>query len=135
MDLQDIVIFLALVGYGIYSAVFGSDSKKKKTAQQGHGGGNPFGEVFPSIEADDMDKGNGNPVQKSGQLPHATPLADIKKRVHAQAGGTPMHDATPLEGTKKVATAGPKCKSTYSLTKKADAKRAFISSEIFNRKY
>ncbi|MBE6293252.1 MAG: hypothetical protein E7090_01040 [Bacteroidales bacterium] len=135
MDLEDIVVFLALVGYGIYSVVFGSDSKKKKTAQQGHGGGNPFGEVFPSIEADDMDKGNGNPVQKSGQLPHATPLADIKKRVHAQAGGTPMHDATPLEGTKKVATVGPKCKSAYSLTKKTDAKRAFISSEIFNRKY
>lgn len=105
---------------------------KSLGATPGNDGGKPFGESFPSIEILEP--------ERSEPVPAPTPTVVAPKRPAREPGPQrhsvqkPARVAAPSEPEKE----SPEPVRRERLVKfgsKSDAKRAFLYSEIFNRKY
>lgn len=135
MDYDDIWrIGLLLIGYVIYSAVIKPNIKKIADEPSRQGDDASLGEAFPSIECDECDNGSEGAVCDARQMPGGVSLANVIKGIKSHSKS--VSNVKTSDATKQAKPSDDvRHTSPYALTKKADAKRAFIYSEIFNRKY
>ena len=123
---METVISLLVLG-AIYLVMY---VMRSLSTTQGEDGGKPiFGEGFPTIEVLQPETG-----EKSG-TPVATNPAQgvVTARKTGVAAARPLQIDPPVHNDNKNEPV--KRGRLVSLNNKSDAKRAFIYSEIFNRKY
>ena len=130
---------LILLGVGIFLKVRGAKEKLEKSARNGQP--QAMGEVFPQVETVDDD--SVYPAGGLGPAPTFPTFNDILNRDKhrdknykempcvAPAAKKAAAEEKPMPRQPKPAADG----SRPSLSTRSAAKRAFISSEIFNRKY
>ena len=128
---MDSIIPLVVVG-AIYMIVF---VVKNLGASSGNGDARPIGENFPAIEILEPEQDDTGPVaspivQDAARVASSAPVAQREKTSErARQAATTM--AVPGGGDAR----GGKKERLVRLADKSDAKRAFLYSEIFNRKY
>lgn len=104
---------------------------KSLSASQGEEGGKPvFGEGFPTIEVLKPES-SASPVAPDAV---ATPIRRVEPAVTPKRVSTPLPQAENANKNLKNENCTKK-ERLVALKSKSDAKRAFIYSEIFDRKY
>ena len=104
---------------------------KSLSASQGEEGGKPvFGEGFPTIEVLKPE----SPASPVAPDAVATPIRRVEPAVTPKRVSTPLPQAENANKNLKNENCTKK-ERLVALKSKSDAKRAFIYSEIFDRKY
>lgn len=104
---------------------------KSLSASQGEEGGKPvFGEGFPTIEVLKPE----SPASPVASDTVATPIRRVEPAVTPKRVSTPLPQAENANKNLKNENCTKK-ERLVALKSKSDAKRAFIYSEIFDRKY
>ena len=119
--MEDIIQILIFVGAMVIAVVGQIAKNKKKPAMPSSG--EILEDIFPDIEA----------AQEPTDVPSPQPLRPkkkVSKRNYRETKPAPMPDAvsTPTP-------ASPKPTQKVRISTREEARRAFIHSEIFNRKY
>ncbi len=122
------IVSILVVG-AIYLVVY---VVKSLGTAPGNDGGKPFGESFPTIEILEPEKAGHAPAPASAVAAPKRPARKPGPQRHSVQG--PVQVAAPSAPKKENPEPGRK-ERLVKLGSKSDAKRAFLYSEIFNRKY
>lgn len=126
---------MLLVGIGIWTSVSSKKDKEQNgTPQAEKPRRSPFGEVFPELETPDELQGRPAPVQDvSVESPNSN--IDPMPSFEPQTVSVAAMESAPVRREDNAATQPVARHSRLSLRTKSEVKRAFIYSEVLNRKY
>ena len=131
------LVSLLLLG-AIYSIVYVVKTLRTTPEKDG---GQLFGESFPTIEVlePEQERESVFPVEPSVAEPAASPAATpkVRARHRGASAGRPSNSVQAMAQEKKDTglESVPRHGAAVKLNSKSEAKRAFLYSEIFNRKY
>ena len=132
-------IFPLLIGLAVWVLAAFFDSKKEKSAtSEGGMKETPYGEQFPTIEIlnEALEEEKLRRVQNAKSVSTSENLGGIMSQLLSKSNKNEKKKAGPSLVKKEEGVKEQDRKNRrYSMTGKSEAKRAFIYSEIFNRKY
>lgn len=131
-----IALFIVLVVW-VISAVLENKKEANKSATSGNENKQPpLGEQFPAVEVfNEILEKEKSKRQKVKPAPANGNVNSIMSRLLSNGKNNEKKKTESFTEEKEEVKEQPKQHCRYAITGKSEAKRAFIYSEIFNRKY
>lgn len=136
--MEEIICLIIGLVVWVLSAVFENNKEAKKNATSGKANKpSPLGEQFPAIEVFNEASEEKKPqlVSKVNNVSTSENIGGIMSQLLSKNNKKEKKTAEPSAVKKEDIKEQPKQHGRYAIIGKSEAKRAFIYSEIFNRKY